>query len=185
MNNIKKLKVITDEILNRYNIEHSEIFRMILDKELLINGTMEFNEKMLEKVKIKKKAFKKEIKKFKKQIKENYIMSTKYINIKEFREKGYLQELNRRFLHPLGLALEIIQEDDGSMRIGGIWDYREKSEGIYYDINNPKFSDDKRKKEFLRKKTFIDNELKNRKKLRMDKLGFIIETLKENSSKKK
>ena len=30
------------------------------------------------------------------------------IDVKEFREKGYLQELNRRFLHPLGLALEII-----------------------------------------------------------------------------
>ena len=31
----------------------------------------------------------------------------KKIEIKEFREKSYLQELNRRFLHPLGLALEI------------------------------------------------------------------------------
>lgn len=35
----------------------------------------------------------------------------KRIDIKEFREKGYLQELNRNFLHPLGLALEIITKE--------------------------------------------------------------------------
>lgn len=31
----------------------------------------------------------------------------KYIGIDEFREFGYLQEVNRRFFHPLGLALEV------------------------------------------------------------------------------
>lgn len=30
----------------------------------------------------------------------------KYLGVDEFREIGYLQELNRTFLHPLGLALE-------------------------------------------------------------------------------
>lgn len=29
-----------------------------------------------------------------------------YIDLTEFRERGYLQELNRQFLHPLGMALE-------------------------------------------------------------------------------
>ena len=29
------------------------------------------------------------------------------ISIQEFRDKGYLQETNRQFLHPLGLALEV------------------------------------------------------------------------------
>lgn len=56
----------------------------------------------------------------------------KRINIKEFREVGYLQELNRRFLHPLGLALEVVVDDDGSERLGGIWDYRDDPEGIVY-----------------------------------------------------
>lgn len=60
----------------------------------------------------------------------------KRIDIKEFREKGYLQELNRKFLHPLGLALEIIQENDGTETLGGIWDCRDDEEGIYYDIKN-------------------------------------------------
>ncbi len=34
-------------------------------------------------------------------------MPTKYINLREFQETGYLHEVNRTFLHPLGLALEI------------------------------------------------------------------------------
>ena len=44
----------------------------------------------------------------------------KRMSIKEFREKGYLQELNRQFLHPLGLALEIIINEDGSESLGGV-----------------------------------------------------------------
>lgn len=56
----------------------------------------------------------------------------KRIDIREFRETGYLQELNRLFLHPLGLALEVIIDDDGSERLGGIWDYRADDEGIAY-----------------------------------------------------
>lgn len=54
------------------------------------------------------------------------------IDIREFRELGYLQELNRQFLHPLGLALEVVVEDDGRERLGGVWDYRDDPEGIYY-----------------------------------------------------
>lgn len=57
----------------------------------------------------------------------------KRIDIAEFRRDGYLQEVNRRFFHPLGLALEVVVEDDGSERLGGVWDYRDDPEGIYYD----------------------------------------------------
>ena len=56
----------------------------------------------------------------------------RYMPVKEFRREGYLQELNRQFLHPLGLALEVIVEDDGSETLGGIWDYRSDPEGIRY-----------------------------------------------------
>jgi hypothetical protein len=42
---------------------------------------------------------------------------------------GLLFEINRRVLHPLGLALEISLDDEtGESRIGGIWDYREDPE---------------------------------------------------------
>lgn len=48
----------------------------------------------------------------------------------EFRELGFLQEVNRQFLHPLGLALEVVVEEDGSVAMGGIWDFRDDPEGI-------------------------------------------------------
>lgn len=57
---------------------------------------------------------------------------TKYIDIKEFREKGFLQEANRLFFHPVGLALEVVQHEDGSETLGGIWDYRDDPEGITF-----------------------------------------------------
>lgn len=57
----------------------------------------------------------------------------KRIDIGEFRSEGYLQELNRRFLHPLGLALEVVVEKDGTERLGGVWDYRDDPEGIAYE----------------------------------------------------
>lgn len=63
--------------------------------------------------------------------KENMSETIHRMSIEEFRESGYLQELNRQFLHPLGLALEVIMED-GEYRLGGIWDYRTDPEGILF-----------------------------------------------------
>lgn len=41
--------------------------------------------------------------------------------------------MNRGFLHPLGLALEVEIEvdEDGTERLGGVWDYRKDPEGIH------------------------------------------------------
>jgi hypothetical protein len=50
----------------------------------------------------------------------------------EFQSEGYLQEVNRRFLHPLGLALEVVKHDDGTTTIGGVWDYRDDPEGMAF-----------------------------------------------------
>lgn len=44
-------------------------------------------------------------------------MSVKYIDPEEFREEGYLQEVNRRFLHPLGLAIEVFASKPGEERV--------------------------------------------------------------------
>ena len=60
----------------------------------------------------------------------------KRMDLKEFRDKGFLQEVNRQFFHPLGLALEIFYDDNGNINLGGIWDYREHEEGILFDIAN-------------------------------------------------
>ena len=96
------------------------------------------------------------------------------MDIKEFRSKGYLQELNRRFLHPLGLALEIVIEDGGSEKLGGIWDYRKDAEGIYYDLKN---SSRGRVDSFKEKKRFIDSEFEKRRSMREKMFGNIIEPI--------
>jgi len=63
----------------------------------------------------------------------------KYMAISEFKQLGYLQELNRQFLHPLGLALEVARDVDddtgekGSWYISGVWDCRDDPEGVIYD----------------------------------------------------
>jgi hypothetical protein len=98
----------------------------------------------------------------------------KRIDIKEFREKGYLQELNRRFLHPLGLALEIVREDDGTEKLGGIWDYRDDEEGIYYDLAN---SDEERIERFSLNEQFVFNEMMKRSDKRSELFGSNIEPI--------
>lgn len=56
----------------------------------------------------------------------------KYMDIAEFRDKGFLQEANRQFFHPLGLALEIVLDKHGKSKLGGIWDYRDDPEGNFF-----------------------------------------------------
>ncbi len=59
--------------------------------------------------------------------------SIKRMNVAEFRDYGYLQEVNRQFFHPLGIALEVIvDEATGEARLGGIWDSRDDPEGIAF-----------------------------------------------------
>lgn len=55
--------------------------------------------------------------------------------LKEFREIGLLQEVNRKFFHPLGFALEVIidEEDENKILFGGIQDYRDDNEGIFFN----------------------------------------------------
>lgn len=56
------------------------------------------------------------------------------MTIKEFRELGFLHEINRQVLHPVGLALEVIvDEQTGEEELGGVWDYRDDAEGIFFD----------------------------------------------------
>lgn len=59
-------------------------------------------------------------------------MSRQYMSIEEFRSVGFLQEANRLFFHPRGLALEVVIDDDGCAHLSGIWDSREDPEGIVF-----------------------------------------------------
>lgn len=61
------------------------------------------------------------------------MVEIKYMPISEFRSWGLLQEINRQFLHPRGLALEIIiDKETGEEKFGGVWDYRDDPEGIIF-----------------------------------------------------
>lgn len=62
--------------------------------------------------------------------------SVPVMEVREFLESGLLQELNRQFLHPRGLALEV-REDEGPngekfYSFGRIWDFRSDLVGIIF-----------------------------------------------------
>jgi hypothetical protein len=65
---------------------------------------------------------------------------TKVITSHGFVEGGFLQEVNRRFFHPIGLALGVHPDSDGESGGDGsfqvtVYDYREDPEGVYYGAN--------------------------------------------------
>ncbi len=66
----------------------------------------------------------------------------KHLDIKEFQESGFLMEVNRRLFHPLGLALEVVKEADGTYRLGGIQDFNDEPEGVRFG----EFTDEEREK---------------------------------------
>lgn len=86
------------------------------------------------------------------------------MDIKEFLNDGYLQEVNRRFFHPLGLALEVITDLD-VIKIGGVWDYRNDPEGL-------RFAEGEIDREKARK---IDTLWRKKSKVRESLLGYMIQ----------
>lgn len=96
------------------------------------------------------------------------------MEIKEFREKGYLQEINRRFLHPIGLALMVEVDDDGHEIINGIIDNRDEIDGMYYNLAN---SSNEKLMRFKNNKIFIDNEIIKYGGYRFENSGFNIEPI--------
>jgi len=95
-------------------------------------------------------------------------MEVTRMSIVEFRKLGFLQELNRQFLHPLGLALEVVQEETGEERLGGIWDYRCDKEGIVFDG----FTDEEIERGICVEKFQAQKAIQ-----RLETLGFIIQPL--------
>lgn len=89
---------------------------------------------------------------------------TKYIDIEEFREIGFLQEANRQFFHPLGLALEVQVDDDGNWSLGGIWDYRDDPEGVLFvDLTS---------EEDIDRAVRVSRELAEHREARMELFGY-------------
>lgn len=82
---------------------------------------------------------------------------------KEFREQGYLQHLNRTCLHLLGLALEVVQHDDGSETFGVVWDNRDEPDGMIY--GSGLIDTEKARR--------INTELETKHYYRMARMGFV------------
>lgn len=91
----------------------------------------------------------------------------KLMSVKEFRELGYLQEINRQFLHPMGLALSVKSDEDGNEELWGIWDYRDDPEGIIF--GEDQISTDKANR--------IAREARDRLNDRLKALGYWIQPL--------
>lgn len=58
-------------------------------------------------------------------------MSYKTLSVSDFVKFGYLQEINRRLLHPLGLDLQVKQVD-GGLEFKDIVDCRDNENGISF-----------------------------------------------------
>jgi len=98
-------------------------------------------------------------------------MSINYMSIKEFQHEGYLQEVNRQFFHPLGLALEVKVDTNKGWVLSGIWDYRDDSEGMRYD--------DEPNSEKVRKQANIEKIARERKPVREKSLGYWVQPIKD------
>lgn len=95
----------------------------------------------------------------------------KRIDLNEFVNFGYLQELNRQFLHPLGLALEVqVDENTGDVTsLGGIWDYRNDDDGMAFG--------DLSKDTSVEKAMNVMKEQERLAELRKERLGFVVQPI--------
>lgn len=93
---------------------------------------------------------------------------TQIITPEEFWSGGYLQEANRRFFHPLGLALTVqIDEDSGEIKLGQILDGRHDPEGIRFA----------RGMASVVKGEKIDDEWTHKSEVRMKALGYVVQPI--------
>lgn len=101
------------------------------------------------------------------------------MSVKDFVEIGLLQEVNRQFLHPMGLALEVVIDDDGTYKFGEIWDYRDDEEGMLFgkDITS--------KKEFAEKARRVSEMFYDKAFKRIDKFGNHIQQVPKKYKEKK
>ena len=90
----------------------------------------------------------------------------KRMPVKEFRDIGLLQEVNRQFFHPLGLAIEVVVDNEtGEERFGGVWDCRDDPEGfVFAEID-------------VEKAQQVITEQVRRSLLRQQALGFVVQPI--------
>lgn len=100
----------------------------------------------------------------------------KLLDPKEFMEFGYLQEVNRKFFHPLGLSLIVdVDSDSGSVTLSSIKDDRDDLEGVIFDTEKMESA------KFLEKAVRVHEEFKKRAEVREKALGYVIQPLPEKT----
>lgn len=87
------------------------------------------------------------------------------MDIKEFLDLGFVQELNRQFLHPRGLALMVETDADGTHRLGGILDYRSDPEGVLFSDGMIDAV----------KANYVADELSIHEPVRMERFGYVVQ----------
>jgi len=93
------------------------------------------------------------------------------LQLADFVSLGYLQEVNRLFFHPLGLALAITHDGstDRPVCLGPILDHRSDPDGIAFSFLTEELPDAKRLADF------VESERKKREPGRIKILGSPIE----------
>lgn len=100
-----------------------------------------------------------------------------HMPIREFMDLGYLQEVNRQFLHPLGLALTLAinpLDSDDEGELFAIKDGREDLEGFIFGSK----MDYVQRKLAKERASYILTQQRLRKRIRRVRWGFGIEKLK-------
>jgi hypothetical protein len=92
------------------------------------------------------------------------------MDLREFVDEGFLQEVNRQFFHPLGLSMAVSTADGiNDVRFDGIYDYRDTPEGTYF--NESVLSAEKAAK--------VYNLLKDTWPIRLRELGYWVQPIGE------
>lgn len=91
----------------------------------------------------------------------------------EFRETGFLYEVNRRFFHPLGLAMAVSTDDDGTATFQ-VFDDRGDPEGWVFSW--AKYPDvDQAKAEAVEKAARVQAEWDSHATVRMERFGWVVQ----------
>jgi len=88
--------------------------------------------------------------------------------MREFVESGLLQEVNRQFFHPLGLALAVESEEGVPARLAYIHDGRDDPEGFVFEQLTPA--------DTARARALADERVR-RCTVRRERLGFGVQPL--------
>lgn len=103
------------------------------------------------------------------------------MDLTEFRELGYLQEVNRQLLHPLGLALFAqVDDEDGTVASIGVYDNRADPEGWRY-AQPPDPAPGGDLASFKSRAATVEREWEDRRGPREARLGYMVQPLSDDA----